>query len=213
MFRRQLLLVTLLLATAIARAGPPTILILGDSISAAYGIDTSQGWVALLQQRLRQEHFDYRVVNASVSGDTTRTGLNRLDAALQQYRPAIVIVALGGNDGLRGLPFSEIETSLSRIIEVSQQQGAKVLLAGVRLPPNYGAFYNTRFAALFRRLADTRQVALVPRLLDGIDEHAELMQADGIHPTAAAQARILDNVWPHLLPLLDSRPAEAPVSG
>jgi acyl-CoA thioesterase-1 len=213
MFRRQLLLVTLLLATAIARAGPPTILILGDSISAAYGIDTSQGWVALLQQRLRQEHFDYRVVNASVSGDTTRTGLNRLDAALQQYRPAIVIVALGGNDGLRGLPFSEIETSLSRIIEVSQQQGAKVLLAGVRLPPNYGAFYNTRFAALFRQLADTRQVALVPRLLDGIDEHAELMQADGIHPTAAAQARILDNVWPHLLPLLDSRPAEAPVSG
>ena len=213
MFRRQLLLVTLLLATAIARAGPPTILILGDSISAAYGIDTSQGWVTLLQQRLRQEHFDYRVVNASVSGDTTRTGLNRLDAALQQYRPAIVIVALGGNDGLRGLPFSEIETSLSRIIEVSQQQGAKVLLAGVRLPPNYGAFYNTRFAALFRRLADTRQVALVPRLLDGIDEHAELMQADGIHPTAAAQARILDNVWPHLLPLLDSRPAEVPVSG
>jgi acyl-CoA thioesterase-1 len=213
MFRRQLLLVTLLLATAIARAGPPTILILGDSISAAYGIDTSQGWVALLQQRLRQEHFDYRVVNASVSGDTTRTGLNRLDAALQQYRPAIVIVALGGNDGLRGLPFSEIETSLSRIIEVSQQQGAKVLLAGVRLPPNYGAFYNTRFAALFRQLADTRQVALVPRLLDGIDEHAELMQADGIHPTAAAQARILDNVWPHLLPLLDSPPAEAPVSG
>lgn len=213
MFRRQLLLVTLLLATAIARAGPPTILILGDSISAAYGIDTSQGWVALLQQRLRQEHLDYRVVNASVSGDTTRTGLNRLDAALQQYRPAVVIVALGGNDGLRGLPFSEIETSLSRIIEVSQQQGAKVLLAGVRLPPNYGAFYNTRFAALFRQLADTRQVALVPRLLDGIDEHAELMQADGIHPTAAAQARILDNVWPHLLPLLGSRPEGAPGPG
>jgi acyl-CoA thioesterase-1 len=213
MFRRQLLLVTLLLATAGAWAGPPTILILGDSISAAYGIDTSQGWVALLQQRLRQEHFDYRVVNASVSGDTTRTGLNRLDAALQQYRPAIVIVALGGNDGLRGLPFSEIETSLSGIIELSQQQGAKVLLAGVRLPPNYGAFYNTRFAALFRQLADTRQVALVPRLLDGIDEHAELMQSDGIHPTAAAQARILDNVWPHLLPLLGSRPEDAPGSG
>ena len=213
MFRRQLLLVTLLLATAGAWAGAPTILILGDSISAAYGIDTSQGWVALLQQRLRQEHFDYRVVNASVSGDTTRTGLNRLDAALQQYRPAVVIVALGGNDGLRGLPFSEIETSLSRIIELSQQQGAKVLLAGVRLPPNYGAFYNTRFAALFRQLADTRQVALVPRLLDGIDEHAELMQSDGIHPTAAAQARILDNVWPHLLPLLGSRPEDAPGSG
>jgi len=213
MFRRQLLLVTLLLATAVVWAGPPTILILGDSISAAYGIDTSQGWVALLQQRLTQEHFDYRVVNASVSGDTTRTGLNRLDAALQQYRPAIVIVALGGNDGLRGLPFSEIETSLSRIIEVSQQRGAKVLLAGVRLPPNYGAFYNSRFAALFRQLADSRQVALVPRLLDGIDEHADLMQADGIHPTAAAQVRILDNVWPHLLPLLGTRSESAPGSG
>jgi len=213
MFRRQLLLVTLLLATAVVWAGPPTILILGDSISAAYGIDTSQGWVALLQQRLRQEHFDYRVVNASVSGDTTRTGLNRLDAALQQYHPAIVIVALGGNDGLRGLPFSEIETSLSRIIEVSQQRGAKVLLAGVRLPPNYGAFYNSRFAALFRQLADSRQVALVPRLLDGIDEHADLMQADGIHPTAAAQVRILDNVWPHLLPLLGTRSESAPGSG
>jgi acyl-CoA thioesterase-1 len=206
------LLLVLLLA-GIARAGQPTILVLGDSISAAYGINTAQGWVALLQQRLAHDQFDYHVVNASVSGDTTRTGLNRLDDALQQYKPAIVIVALGGNDGLRGLPFSEIETSLTRIIEVSQQQGAKVLLAGVRLPPNYGAFYNTRFAALFQQLADTRHVALVPRLLDHIDDEAELMQADGIHPTAAAQSQILDNVWPHLRPLLVKRPEPAPGSG
>jgi acyl-CoA thioesterase-1 len=202
-----------LLLTGIARAGQPTILVLGDSISAAYGINTDQGWVALLQQRLAHQHFDYRVVNASVSGDTTRTGLNRLDDALRQYHPAIVIVALGGNDGLRGLPFSEIETSLTRIIELGQQQGAKVLLAGVRLPPNYGAFYNTRFAALFRQLADTRHVALVPRLLDRIDDRAELMQADGIHPTAAAQAQILDNVWPHLQPLLKNPPGPSPGSG
>jgi acyl-CoA thioesterase-1 len=201
-----------LLLTAIARAGQPTILVLGDSISAAYGINTDQGWVSLLQQRLTENHFDYRVVNASVSGDTTRTGLNRLDDALKQYRPAIVIVALGGNDGLRGLPFSEIETSLTGIIKLSQQQDAKVLLAGVRLPPNYGAFYNTRFAALFQQLADTWHIALVPRLLDGIDDHAELMQADGIHPTAAAQAQILGNVWPHLRPLLADTPGSAPGS-
>jgi acyl-CoA thioesterase-1 len=185
-----------------ALADPPTLLVLGDSISAAYGIDTDEGWVALLQQRLNGDGFNYRVVNASVSGDTTRTGLNRLDDALRQYKPAIVIVALGGNDGLRGLPFSEIESSLNGIIELSQQQGAKVLLTGVRLPPNYGAFYNTRFAKLFRQLADSWQVALVPRLLDQVADHRELMQADGIHPVAAAQSRILENVWPHLQPLL-----------
>ncbi len=209
----MILLPLALLLSGIAQAGQPTILILGDSISAAYGINTDQGWVVLLQQRLALNRYDYRVVNASVSGDTTRTGLNRLDDALQQYKPAIVIVALGGNDGLRGLPFSEIETSLSQIIDVSQQQGAKVLLAGVRLPPNYGAFYNTRFAALFQQLADTRQVALVPRLLEGIDEHAELMQADGIHPTAAAQAQILDNVWLHLQPLLANPSERGPGPG
>jgi acyl-CoA thioesterase-1 len=214
---RQLLIVTLLLAlltgTCIAAPSQPTILVLGDSISAGYGINADQGWVALLQRRLTANQFDYRVVNASVSGDTTRTGLNRLDDALERFRPTIVIVALGGNDGLRGLPFSEIETSLTRIIELSQQKGAKVLLAGVRLPPNYGAFYNTRFAALFQQLADTWHLALVPRLLERIDEHAELMQADGIHPTAAAQSQILDNVWPHLRPLLADTPSGTPGSG
>lgn len=183
-------------------AAPQTVLVLGDSISAAYGIDTGQGWVALLQRRLNENDFSYRVVNASVSGDTTRTGLNRLDDALLRYHPAVVIVALGGNDGLRGLPFSEIETSLDGIITLSQQQGAKVLLAGVRLPPNYGAYYNSRFATLFRQLADKHRTALVPRLLDGVADHPELMQADGIHPVAAAQGRILDNVWPQLRPLL-----------
>lgn len=193
-------------------AGQPTILVLGDSISAAYGINTDQGWVTLLQQRLTLNRLDYRVVNASVSGDTTRTGLNRLGAALQQNRPAVVIVALGGNDGLRGLRFSEIESSLTGIIEQSRQQGAKVLLAGVRLPPNYGAFYNTRFAALFERLADTRHVALVPRLLEGVDEHAELMQADGIHPNAAAQVQIVDNIWPQLQLLLTDSAVPAPAA-
>lgn len=184
-----------------------SILVLGDSISAAYGINTNEGWVALLQQRLTNKDFRYRVVNASVSGDTSRTGLNRLGNALRQHQPAIVIVALGGNDGLRGLPFSEIEASLTGIIQLSQHQGAKVLLAGVRLPPNYGEFYNARFARLFQQLSETNQVALVPRLLDQVADQGELMQADGIHPTAAAQAQILDNVWPHLLPLLTTQQA------
>jgi len=203
---KKLLLMPLLLwsctTLAATAATPATILVLGDSISAAYGINTNEGWVALLQQRLRQKGFNYRVVNASVSGDTTRTGLNRLGDALQQHQPRIVIVALGGNDGLRGLPFSEIEASLTGIIQLSQQHGAKVLLAGVRLPPNYGAFYNTRFATLFQQLSDTYHVGLIPRLLDQVDERPELMQEDGIHPTAAAQPQILENVWPELVPLL-----------
>jgi acyl-CoA thioesterase-1 len=208
---KKLLLIPLLLwscaALAATTSTPATILVLGDSISAAYGINTNEGWVALLQQRLMQKGFNYRVVNASVSGDTTRTGLNRLAAALQQHQPRIVIVALGGNDGLRGLPFSEIEASLTGIIQLSQQHGAKVLLAGVRLPPNYGSFYNTRFATLFQQLSDSYQVALVPKLLDQVSDHPELMQADGIHPIAAAQPQILNNVWPHLKPLLSTQQA------
>lgn len=208
---KRLLLLTLLFGSGAAFAATAStsasILVLGDSISAAYGINTNEGWVALLQQRLTNKDFRYRVVNASVSGDTTRTGLNRLGNALQQHHPTIVIVALGGNDGLRGLPFSEIEASLTDIIQLSQQQGAKVLLAGVRLPPNYGEFYNARFARLFQQLSETNQVALVPRLLDQVADHSELMQADGIHPTAAAQAQILDNIWPHLLPLLTTQQA------
>jgi acyl-CoA thioesterase-1 len=208
---KKLLLISLLFwcgaALAATASTPATILVLGDSISAAYGINTNEGWVALLQQRLTQKGFNYRVVNASVSGDTTRTGLNRLADALQQHQPAIVIVALGGNDGLRGLPFSEIEASLTGIIQLSQQHGANVLLAGVRLPPNYGAFYNTRFATLFQQLSDTYRLALVPKLLNQVADHPELMQADGIHPTAAAQPQILDNVWPHLAPLLGAQQA------
>lgn len=203
---KRLLFIPLLLWCVLVQAAnssaSPTILVLGDSISGAYGINSHEGWVALLQQRLTQKGFNYRVVNASVSGDTTRTGLNRLDDALAQHQPAIVIVALGGNDGLRGLPFSEIEASLAGIIEKCQQHNARVLLAGVRLPPNYGAFYNTRFASLFDQLSRTYQVGLVPKLLDQVADHPELMQADGIHPTAAAQSQILDNVWSQLNPLL-----------
>jgi acyl-CoA thioesterase-1 len=199
---KRLLVFILLLAAQGAAAKQPTVLVLGDSISAAWGIDREQGWVALLQQRLAGTYPRYRVINASVSGDTTRTGLNRLGAALQRYQPSVVIVELGGNDGLRGLSFSEIETNLAGIIELSQQHDAKVLLTGLRLPPNYGPFYNKRMDEVFERLADRWQVALVPRLLDDVDDRPGMMQNDGIHPNAAAQKRILENLWPRLQPLL-----------
>lgn len=187
-------------------ANTPVILVLGDSLSAAYGIDKAQGWVLQLQTRLNQQGYAYRVINASVSGDTTRTALTRLPAALKQHRPQIVIVALGGNDGLRGLPFSEIDQSLGKILTQITHHGAKPLLAGVRLPPNYGPVYNQQFTALFQRLAKQYQVPLVPKLLAGIDDQTELMQQDRIHPTAAAQVKLVDNVWPVLQPMLAAPP-------
>jgi acyl-CoA thioesterase-1 len=198
-----LTLLFLLLISAHARAGVPAILVLGDSISAAWGINTEEGWVALLQQRLTNKQYNYHVVNASVSGDTTRTALNRLDNALQQHQPAIIIVALGGNDGLRGMPFSEIEASLSAIIEKSQRAGVSVLLAGVRLPPNYGAYYNSRFATLFQNLSEKYKVPLVPKILDQVADDSALMQADRIHPTAEGQKQVLENIWPQLETLLE----------
>ena len=186
-----------------ASANEPVILVLGDSISAAWGINTEQGWVALLQQRLNKKKYSYQVINASVSGDTSRTGLNRLDNALKQHKPSIVIVALGGNDGLRGLPISETESSLSSIIEKSQQAGLSVLLAGVRLPPNYGVYYNSQFADMFQRLASKYNVPLVPKILDQVADNSELMQADRTHPTAEGQIQVLENVWPLLESLLE----------
>ena len=186
-----------------ASANEPVILVLGDSISAAWGINTEQGWVALLQQRLNEKKYSYQVINASVSGDTSRTGLNRLDNALNQHKPSIVIVALGGNDGLRGLPISETESSLSSIIEKSQQAGLSVLLAGVRLPPNYGVYYNSQFADMFQRLASKYNVPLVPKILGQVADNPELMQADRTHPTAERQVQVLENVWPSLESLLE----------
>ena len=156
----------------------------------------------LLQQRIKQNNYTYRVVNASVSGDTSRTGLNRLDDALKQHKPAIVIIALGGNDGLRGLPISETENSLSSIIDRSQQAGLSVVLAGVRLPPNYGAYYNSQFTALFQRLASKYNVPLVAKIMDQVADNPDLMQADGTHPTAEGQKQVLENVWPQLETLL-----------
>ena len=178
-----------------ANKTPASILVLGDSLSGAWGINADEGWVALLQQKLLKQGLDYTVINASVSGDTSRTGLSRIDAALQQHKPTIVIVALGGNDGLRGLAFSEIENSLASIIQRCQKDNAQVLLSAVRLPPNYGPVYTDQFAALYSQLSERYKVPLVPRMLDQVAENPELMQEDRIHPKAEAQSQIMKNVW------------------
>lgn len=185
-----------------ATASSSTILILGDSLSSAFGISRDAGWVTLLQNKITAQDLNYQLVNVSVSGDTTRTGLGRLTHTLQKHRPVIVIVALGGNDGLRGLPFTEIESSLAHIIKTCQQQQSKVLLAGVRLPPNYGPAYNQRFAELYQGLAKRYAIPLIPQLLADVSEHRHLMQNDGIHPTAEAQPKIMQNVWSKLKPML-----------
>jgi acyl-CoA thioesterase-1 len=181
---------------------PPTILVLGDSLSAAYGLSREDGWVALLAARLREQELPHEVVNASVSGETTGGGLTRLPPLLERHRPQIVIVQLGANDGLRGLGFDQISANLTRLIALSREAGARVLLVGLRLPPNYGAAYTEGFQAVFPAVAEQTGVALAPRLLAGVAEHWGLMQPDGLHPTAEAQPRLLENVWSHLLPLL-----------
>jgi acyl-CoA thioesterase I len=183
----------------------PTILVLGDSLSAAYGIRADQGWVALLQARLRQKGYGHRVVNASSSGETTGGGLSRLPRALATHRPSIVIVELGGNDGLRGLPIADIRRNLESILQLSHEAGARILLVGMRVPPNYGGTYARQFDDLFPELAREHRVARVPFLLEDIALDDAMMQADGIHPTAAAQPKLLAQVWPHLEPLLRTR--------
>jgi acyl-CoA thioesterase-1 len=180
----------------------PTILVLGDSLSAGFGLEARQGWVNLLRDRLSSQGFPYRVVNASISGDTTLGGLDRLPAALASYHPRIVILELGGNDGLRGLPLQAMRDNLAKAIELSQQAGAKVLLLGMQIPPNYGPAYTRGFAQVYHQLAERYAISLVPFLLAGVSEVRQLMQADNIHPTAEAQPRLLDNVWPQLKPLL-----------
>lgn len=178
------------------------VLVFGDSLSAAYRMDEREGWVALLQQRLAAESMPWQVINGSVSGETTAGGLARLPAMLDAHEPDIVILELGGNDGLRGLPVTSIRQNLERMIQMSQRAGAHVILAGIQIPPNYGPRYTAPFYAQYEELADEYGLLLIPFLLDGIAEHAELMQNDGIHPTAQAQPMIVDIVWPVLQSLL-----------
>jgi len=170
---------------------------------------TSEGWVALLEKRLTDEHLPHRVINASISGETSSGGLNRFPGVLRKHQPKIVIIELGANDGLRGLPLTLMRKNLRSMINAAQQNNARVLLLGMRLPPNYGPRYTQGFAQVFVELAREYKTGLVPFLLTGVATQARLMQSDGLHPTAVAQSRILDTVWPHLQPLLNSTLAAA----
>jgi acyl-CoA thioesterase I len=186
-------------------ASDRTVLVLGDSLSAGYGLKPAQGWVALLEKRLQAQGYEYRVVNASISGETSGGGLQRLPRALETHKPAVVIVELGANDGLRGLPLAVTRDNLTRIVASARQAGAKVLLVGMQLPPNYGQRYTNDFMRMYREIATATNVALVPFLLQSVALKADLMQQDGLHPTAQAQPALLETLWPHLAPLLQKR--------
>ena len=185
-----------------AAVAAPSILIVGDSLSAGYGLAIHENWPALLQERLQASGYPYRVVNASISGDTTSGGLARLPRALERNSPALVVIGLGGNDGLRAIPIAEIRRNLARMIQLSRDAGAEVLLAGIHIPPNYGPAYTEAFHQVFHELAEEYGTGLVPFILDGVALDPTLMQDDGLHPTAAAQPRIMENVWPELVALL-----------
>ena len=187
-------------------ASPRTILVFGDSLSAAYGIRPEQGWVALLTQRLQSQGYGYQIVNASVSGETSEGGLERLPRALQLHQPRIVILELGANDALRGLPVSAARDNLARMVQLSQGAGARVLLVGMRIPPNYGQRYTEEFARIFPELASQYHVPLVPFLLQGVALDPARMQPDGMHPNATGEAPVLDTLWPYLKPMLDKKP-------
>jgi acyl-CoA thioesterase I len=192
----------LALVPACAEA-PRPILVLGDSLSAAYNMPETDGWVTLLEARLQANmEAPPSVVNASISGETSAGGLSRLPALLENHRPGIVLIALGGNDGLRGLPPAQFHDNLARMIALSREAGAKVMLAGVEIPPNYGSAYRDRFRAVYHDLAAAHDVPLLPFMLDGVALAPGMMQADGIHPTVEAQPLILDKVWGVLGPML-----------
>lgn len=183
----------------------PVVLVVGDSLSAEYGLKAGDGWVALLQKRLAEQKKPYRVVNASISGDTTSGGRSRLPAALRTHKPAVVIIELGGNDALRGLPLASTRDNLLAMTRAAQEAGAKVVIAGMQVPPNYGAAYGKEFAELFEQVARQAKTALVPFFLKGVADRADAMdwfQGDRIHPLAKAHPLMLDNVWPALKPLL-----------
>ena len=198
-----LLAASVLSANAQAQESTPKIVVFGDSLSAAYRIPVEKGWVTLLAQRIEQAGLNYTVVNASISGETTDGGLSRLPATLATHKPEILILELGGNDGLRGLPISNIRQNLEEMVTMGQASGALVVLAGIQIPPNYGPRYTEPFTRQFEEIASAMSLPFVPFLIDGIAQNPALMQEDGIHPVAEAQEMVLDNVWPVLAPLLN----------
>lgn len=199
---RVLLLCIVLFAPASYAANPATILVLGDSLSAAYGLREQEGWVALLQAQLNTEGHRYRIANASISGETSAGGLSRLPGLLREHRPEIVMIELGANDGLRGLPIAQIRYNLAQAVQAAQASGAKVMLIGMRLPPNYGSQYTRQFSEVYQDVARRHGTPLLPFLLDGVDTQPWAMQSDGLHPTAQAQPRLAQNVWSVLQRLL-----------
>ena len=198
-------------STSASTSRAPVILVFGDSLSAGYGIRVDHGWVSLLAQKLAREGYGFQVANASVSGETTAGGLARLPRALQAHHPSIVILELGANDGLRGLPLEQASDNLGRMIVLARDAGARVLLLGMLMPPNYGERYTEAFRQMYVETATSYRVTLVPFFLDRVALHAQLMQADNMHPNELGQPLLLENVWPKLMPLLQraARPAEA----
>lgn len=200
---RSIVFIALMFLVTPVLANQGTLLIMGDSLSAAYGVQTEEAWVALLKERLKEQDLaGWEVVNASISGETTDGGLRRLPDLLDRHQPDIVMIELGGNDGLRGFPPQVIRRNITRMIEQSQDMNASVVLVGMQIPPNYGEQYTQAFAAIFPELAEDFNTSLVPFFLDGIYDQPDMMQDDEIHPTASAQGQLLDNVWPVLEPML-----------
>jgi len=191
-----------LAASSFAYSAPKTVLVVGDSLSAEYGIARGSGWVALLEQKLKAQHIDARIVNASISGETTSGGRTRLPALLQQHKPNLVVLELGANDGLRGLPVNAAEDNLRSMIALAHQNRAKVLLVGMRMPPNYGRAYTERFAGMYKQLSTQLKVPLVPFMLEGVAQEPANFQADRMHPLATAHPTILNNIWPQFAPLI-----------
>lgn len=198
-------LIVLLLNSVSAHAESPTVLIFGDSLSAGYGIEVDQSWAALLQKRLEQQGYEHTVVNASISGETTEGGATRIGAALQNFAPELIILELGGNDGLRGFPAKRMQANLEAIIESAKSSGAEVILLGIRIPINYGPRYSAQFEAVFRDVSEKHGIHWIEFFMDGIALNDDLLQDDRIHPNAAAQPILLDNAWPIISAALEDQ--------
>ena len=195
---------------AAAAAEPPTVMIFGDSLSAGYGLDMDQSWAALLQQRLEEQGYEHRVINASISGETTEGGVTRIDKALENFTPALIILELGGNDGLRGFPPERIRGNLEKVIGRARESGAEVVLLGIRIPSNYGARYSEAFEAVYREVSTASGIDWIEFFMEGVALNDALLQEDRIHPNEAAQPLLLDNAWPIIRAALERAQFDAP---